>query len=150
MTEQKPDVLFHHFRSIGSKNYLLYVCKLVEKGFKQKIQPIYIQTKNQQQAEQLDKLHWTFKQDSFIPHTIVGASGLESTPVQIGWNENQFHTAAVIVNLSEEIPISYLESKKIHEIIDDDEVKKIKPENVGKIINPKGVTWVFTKSSNQS
>jgi len=126
MIEQKPDVLFHHFRSIGSKNYLLYVCKLVEKGFKQKIQPIYIQTKNQQQAIQLDKLLWTFKQDSFIPHTIVGNSGLDSTPVQIGWNENQFHTAAAIVNLSEEIPISYLESKKIHEIIDDDEVKKNK------------------------
>jgi len=111
MIEQKPDVLFHHFHSIGSKNYLLYVCKLVEKGFKQKIQPIYIQTKNQQQAVQLDKLLWTFKQDSFIPHTIVGDSGLDSTPVQIGWNENQFHTAAAIVNLSEEIPISYLESK---------------------------------------
>jgi len=126
MTEQKPDVLFHHFRSIGSKNYLQYVCKLVEKGFKQKIQPIYIQTKNQQQAEQLDKLLWTFKQDSFIPHTVVGDSDLDSTPVQIGWNENQFHTAAAIVNLSEEIPISYLESKKIHEIIDDDEVKKNK------------------------
>ena len=99
---------------------------MVEKGFKQKIQPIYIQTKNQQQAIQLDKLLWTFKQDSFIPHTIVGNSGLDSTPVQIGWNENQFHTAAAIVNLSEEIPISYLESKKIHEIIDDDEVKKNK------------------------
>ena len=150
MIEQKPDGLFHHFHSICSKNFLLYVCKLVEKGFKQKIQPIYIQTKNQQQAIQLDKLLWTFKQDSFIPHTIVGNSGLDSTPVQIGWNENQFHTAAAIVNLSEEIPISYLESKKIHEIIDDDEVKKIKPENVGKIINPKGVTWMFTKSSNQS
>ena len=126
MIEQKPDALFHHFHSIGSKNYLLYVCKLVEKGFKQKIQPIYIQTKNQQQAIQLDKLLWTFKQDSFIPHTIVGNSGLDSTPVQIGWNENQFHTAAAIVNLSEEIPISYLESKKIHEIIDDDEVKRNK------------------------
>ena len=124
MTEHKPDVLFHHFHSIGSKNYLLYVCKLVEKGFKQSIQPIYIQTKNQQQAVQLDKLLWTFKQDSFIPHTIVGDSSLDSTPVQIGWNENQFYKAAAIVNLSEEIPISYLESKKIHEIIDDDEVKK--------------------------
>jgi len=105
---------------------MLYVCKLVEKGFKQKIQPIYIHTSNQQQAEQLDKLLWTFKQDSFIPHTIVGASDLDSTPVQIGWNGNQFHPAAAIVNLSEEIPISYLESKKIHEIIDNDEIKKNK------------------------
>ena len=123
MIEQKPDVLFHHFNSIANNNYLLYVCKLVEKGFKQKIQPIYIHTNNQQQAEQLDKLLWTFKQDSFIPHAIVGASDLGS-PVQIGWNENQFHPAEAIVNLSEEIPISFLESKKIHEIIDDDEVKK--------------------------
>ncbi len=126
MIEQKPDVLFHHFNSIDNNNYLLYVCKLIEKGFKQKIQPIYIHTNNQQQAEQLDKLLWTFKQDSFIPHTIVGTSDLDSTPVQIGWNENQFHTAAAIVNLSEEIPISYLESKKIHEIINNDEVKKNK------------------------
>ena len=124
MIEKKPDVLFHQINSIDDKNYLLYVCKLVEKGFKQNIQPIYVQTNNQQQAEQLDKLLWTFKQDSFIPHTIVGTLDLDTTPVQIGWNENQFHPAAAIVNLSEEIPISYLESKKIHEIIDDDEIKK--------------------------
>ena len=126
MIEKKPDVLFHQINSIDDKNYLLYVCKLVEKGFKQKIQPIYIQTINKQQAEQLDKLLWTFKQDSFIPHTIVGTLDLDTTPVQIGWNENQFHPAAAIVNLSEEIPISYLESKKVHEIIDNDEVKKSK------------------------
>ena len=126
MIEKKTDVLFHQINSIDDKNYLLYVCKLVEKGFKQKIQPIYIQTSNKQQAEQLDKLLWTFKQDSFIPHTIVGTLDLDTTPVQIGWNENQFHPAAAIVNLSEEIPISYLESKKVHEIIDNDEVKKSK------------------------
>jgi DNA polymerase-3 subunit chi len=126
MIEKKPDVLFHQINSIDDKNYLLYVCKLVEQGFKQKIQPIYIQTSNKQQAEQLDKLLWTFKQDSFIPHTIVGTLDLDTTPVQIGWNENQFHPAAAIVNLSEEIPISYLESKKVHEIIDNDEVKKSK------------------------
>jgi len=124
MIKQKPDVLFHHFRSHGNKNLLLYVCKLVEKGFKQKIQPIYIQTKNQKQAEKLDKLLWTFKQDSFIPHTIVGAPDFDSNPIQIGWSENQFCTAVAIVNLSETIPKSYLDSKKIHEIIDDDEIRK--------------------------
>ena len=138
MIEQKPDVLFHNFNSIGNKNYLLYVCKLVEKGFKQKIQPIYIQTSNQQQAEQLDKLLWTFKQDSFIPHTIVGAPDLDSTPVQIGWNENQFHPAAAIVNLSEEMPISYLESKRIHEIVEEDEVKKNKARERWKNYKSKG------------
>ena len=138
MIEKKPDVLFHHFNSIGNKNYLLYVCKLVEKGFKQKIQPIYIQTSNQQQAEQLDKLLWTFKQDSFIPHTIVGATDLDSTPVQIGWNENQFHPAAAIVNLSEEMPISYLESKRIHEIVEEDEVKKNKARERWKNYKSKG------------
>ena len=147
MIEQKPDVLFHHFNSIGNNNYLLYVCKLVEKGFKQKIQPIYIHTNNQQQAEQLDKLLWTFKQDSFIPHAIVGASDLDS-PVQIGWKENHFHPAEAIVNLSEEIPISYLESKKIHEIIDDDEVKKNKARDRWRNYKSEGCQLDFTKSSN--
>ena len=138
MIEQKPDVLFHQINSIDDKNYLLYVCKLVEKGFKQKIQPIYIQTSNQQQAEQLDKLLWTFKQDSFIPHTIVGATDLDSTPVQIGWNDNQFHPAAAIVNLSEEMPISYLESTRIHEIVEEDEVKKNKARERWKNYKSKG------------
>ena len=78
----------------------------------------------QEQAEKLDKLLWTFKQDSFIPHTIVGAPDFDSNPVQIGWSENQFRKAVAIVNLSETIPKSYLESKNIHEIIDDDEIKK--------------------------
>ncbi len=68
--------------------------------------------------------------------------------MQIGWNENQFHPAEAIVNLSEEIPISYLESKKIHEIIDDDEVKKNKARERWRNYKSEGCQLDFTKSSN--
>jgi len=126
MIKQKPDVLFHHFQSTSNQDYLLYVCKLVEKGFKENFKPIYIQTKNHKQAEQLDKLLWTFRQESFIPHAILNDSETLTAPVQIGWHKNSLDAAEAIINLSENIPNANISTKKIHEIVDADGILKEK------------------------
>ena len=67
----KTNVLFHHFESIERKDFLVYVCKLIEKGYKQNINPIFIKTNTQKQAEELDKILWTFRQESYVPHALV-------------------------------------------------------------------------------
>ena len=113
----KTNVLFHHFESIERKDFLIYVCKLIEKGYKQNINPIFIKTDTQTQAEELDKLLWTFRQESYIPHTLVDQDSNNTQPVQIGWIDNEIEDAEAIINLSNGMPDISKHLKKIHEII---------------------------------
>ena len=122
----KTNVLFHHFESIERKDFLIYVCKLIEKGYKQNINPIYIKTDTQKQAEELDKILWTFRQESYIPHTLVDQDSNNTQPVQIGWIDNEIDDAEAIINLSDGMPDISNDLKKIHEIIDNIDEKKEK------------------------
>ena len=122
----ETNVLFHHFESIERKDFLIYVCKLIEKGYKQNINPIYIKTDTQKQAEELDKILWTFRQESYIPHTLVDQDSNNTQPVQIGWIDNEIEDAEAIINLSDGMPDISNDLKKIHEIIDNIDEKKEK------------------------
>ena len=122
----ETNVLFHHFESIERKDFLIYVCKLIEKGYKQNINPIYIKTDTQKQAEELDKILWTFRQESYIPHTLVDQDSNNTQPVQIGWIDNEIDDAEAIINLSDGMPDISNDLKKIHEIIDNIDEKKEK------------------------
>ena len=122
----KTNVLFHHFESIERKDFLIYVCKLIEKGYKQNINPIFIKTDTQKQAEELDKVLWTFRQESYIPHTLVDQDSNNTQPVQIGWIDNEIDDAEAIINLSDGMPDISNHLKKIHEIIENIDEKKEK------------------------
>ncbi|MBC8225954.1 MAG: DNA polymerase III subunit chi [Gammaproteobacteria bacterium] len=122
----ETNVLFHHFESIERKDFLIYVCKLIEKGYKQNINPIYIKTDTQKQAEELDKILWTFRQESYIPHTLVDQDSNNTQPVQIGWIDNEIEDAEAIINLSDGMPDISNHLKKIHEIIENIDEKKEK------------------------
>ena len=122
----KTNVLFHHFESIERKDFLIYVCKLIERGYKQNINPIFIKTDTQKQAEELDKVLWTFRQESYIPHTLVDQDSNNTQPVQIGWIDNEIEDAEAIINLSDGMPDISNDLKKIHEIIDNIDEKKEK------------------------
>jgi DNA polymerase-3 subunit chi len=123
--QHKTNVLFHHFESIERKDFLVYVCKLIEIGYKKNINPIFIRTNTQKQAEELDKLLWTFRQESYVPHTIVDKDK-NTQPVQIGWVDNEIENAEVIINLSDGMPDTSNHLKKIHEIIENIDEKKEK------------------------
>ena len=121
----KTNVLFHHFESIERKDFLVYVCKLIEKGYKQNINPIFIKTNTQKQAEELDKILWTFRQESYVPHALVDKDN-NTQPVQIGWVDNEIEDAKAIINLSDGMPDTSNHLKKIHEIIENIDEKKEK------------------------
>ena len=63
-------VFFHYFEKTSGRDLLVYICRLVEKGYKQGSKPIYIHFDSENEAKEFDSLLWTFRQESFIPHTI--------------------------------------------------------------------------------
>ena len=80
---------------------LVYACRLVEKGYKQGTSSIYIHCNNEEEANEIDALLWTFRQESFVPHSLISKEN--GSPIEIGWQENQASNIIAIVNLSNQI-----------------------------------------------
>jgi len=131
-------VLFHHFEKTSGRDLLVYICRLVEKGYKQGSKPIYIHFDSENEAKEFDSLLWTFRQESFVPHTILGNPEQEKTPVIIGWDSNQIETAEALINVSQEIPRASKSTSKIHEIVGNDENKKNKAREKWKAYKANG------------
>jgi len=131
-------VLFHHFEKTSGRDLLVYICRLVEKGYKQGSKPIYIHFDSENEAKEFDRLLWTFRQESFVPHTILGNPEQEKTPVIIGWDTNQIETAEALINVSQEIPRASKSTLKIHEIVSNDENKKNKAREKWKAYKANG------------
>lgn len=131
-------VLFHHFEKTSGRDLLVYICRLVEKGYKQGSKPIYIHFDSENEAKEFDNLLWTFRQESFVPHTILGNPEQEKTPVIIGWDTNQIETAEALINVSQEIPRASKSTSKIHEIVGNDENKKNKAREKWKAYKANG------------
>tara|TARA_Y100001001_G_scaffold108977_1_gene106722 strand:+ start:396 stop:824 length:429 start_codon:yes stop_codon:yes gene_type:complete len=131
-------VFFHYFEKTSGRDLLVYICRLVEKGYKQGSKPIYIHFDSENEAKEFDSLLWTFRQESFIPHTLLGHPEQEKTPVIIGWDTNQIETAEALINVSQDIPRASKSTSKIHEIVGNDENKKNKAREKWKAYKANG------------
>lgn len=131
-------VFFHYFEKTSGRDLLVYICRLVEKGYKQGSKPIYIHFDSENEAKEFDSLLWTFRQESFIPHTLLGHPEQEKTPVIIGWDTNQIETAEALINVSQGIPRASTSTSKIHEIVGSDENKKNKAREKWKAYKANG------------
>lgn len=100
-----------------------FACRLAEKVYLLG-QKLYIHTADARQAQEVDKLLWTFKQNSFIPHGIDGECPDSEAAVLIGHDaatENHNHAQAreVLINLAQEIPLFFSSFRRVAEIVDD-------------------------------
>ena len=99
----------------------LFLCKLIEKVYLRK-HKLYIHCQDQQEANQIDELLWTYKDTSFIPHNLLGEGPSEAPPVQLGFDKTPTHND-VLINLATEIPEFHTRFKRILEIaINSDDV----------------------------
>ena len=94
-----------------------FACRLVEKAYKLGHR-IFVQVADQDQQSTLDKLLWTFRQGSFVPHDLDTSTESESTPVVIGYEGQAIGQREVLVNLSNDIPQNYRSYDRMTEIVD--------------------------------
>ena len=99
---------------------------------------MYIHASNKEEVKIIDSQLWTFRQESFIPHTLLGHPEQEKTPVIIGWDTNQIETAEALINVSQDIPRASKSTSKIHEIVGNDENKKNKAREKWKAYKANG------------
>ncbi|WP_428353854.1 DNA polymerase III subunit chi [Methyloprofundus sp.] len=121
---QQPKVNFYILSSQTEKGRQLFACKLAEKAFRLGFKT-YILTSSMQQAQQMDKLLWTFRANSFVPHEIFQDS-LPNTAnsVIIGTQQAPAPWQHTLINLSTGGPEDILQSEQIFELLDNDETQK--------------------------
>ena len=114
---------FYLLASVEPDALGLVACRLLEKAYC-KGHRIYVHCENQHDAEWIDELLWTFRDDSFIPHNLQGEGPEPPPPVQLGYDKEPRGFNDILLNLSHHIPPFYSKFKRIMELVTNLEAAK--------------------------
>ena len=102
-----------------------FACSIAGKA-QQQGHDIYIYTTSRDEAIKLDDLLWTFKDISFLPHTLVDDPDVGSTPISIGWPGAKIHPTQVLINLTDTVPDFIGDYPRIVEFVSGETTQKQK------------------------
>ena len=108
---------FYILENSNKQQAMLFACKLAEKAHAGN-EKMYIHTTSADEAEKLDKLLWTYRDDSFLPHELVSADSI--APILIGHTIPANNMTGTLLNFHREIPAFYTQFNHIIEIVHND------------------------------
>lgn len=86
----------------GGDRFIL-TCRLVERIRAQDLR-ILIHCPDREGARHLDRLLWTYREDSFLAHGLIDSSDTALTPVLISGDGRPESEDQVLINLATEVP----------------------------------------------
>lgn len=98
----------------SAKERALFACRLAEKAYQQGHQ-LFMRVQDAAEAASLDKLLWTFRQGSFLPHARLEQA--DGEPILIGQEADQHTPRDVLVNLAGSLPAHWNEHGRIAEVV---------------------------------
>ncbi len=99
-------------------------CRLAEKAWRQG-RRIYLHTASAAESQHLDRLLWTFREQSFIPHGLAAEADPAMNPILIGHAGEAGEEHDVLINLDHQVPPFFSRFGRLAEIIDrDPEVRR--------------------------
>lgn len=107
---------FYVIGDAGPDAVALTACRLVEKAYGRGHR-VYLHCENEERARALDKLLWTFRENSFVPHQIYGSQGAEIAPVLVGCADDPQVEQEVLVNLTATVPPFFNRFERLAEIV---------------------------------
>ncbi|MGB5832381.1 MAG: DNA polymerase III subunit chi [Thiohalocapsa sp.] len=97
-----------------------FTCRLVEHIRASRDFRILIHCPDQPQARALDRLLWTHRDDSFLPHGLVGETDPELTPILISTDGKPAQEDQVLINLATDVPEFFSRFERLCEPLDQD------------------------------
>ena len=67
---------------------------------------------------------WTFQEDSFIPHNLIGEGPSQPPPIQLGWESPPKHQRDILLLVATALPECYTRFNRVLVIISDDETER--------------------------
>lgn len=96
----------------------LFCCALIEK-LNAHGHCVYVHCQNQEEALHFNDLLWTYKDISFIPHSLSGEHSADDAPVQIGFDEPPagFKDVLIFLSVASDIPDFCMGFERVVEIV---------------------------------
>jgi DNA polymerase-3 subunit chi len=98
-------------------NRFTLACRLSEKIYHQG-RRVFIHTDSEEESRHMNRLLWTFRQGSFIPHGMLNACNPLTTPVIISHDKESGDEKDVLINLACDVPSFFSKFDRVAEIID--------------------------------
>lgn len=117
----------------------LLACRLAEKAYTLG-HSVYIHTVSAEQGERLDDLLWTFRQGSFVPHSLYPPAADDRSPVHIGWVDAPELQADVLVNMTHDVPDFVARFARVVELVDQDPHTLMKSRERFRLYRERGYT----------
>jgi DNA polymerase-3 subunit chi len=102
----------------GGDRFLL-ACRLVERIHAEGHR-ILIHVPDLETARHLDRLLWTFRQQSFLPHALAREADRELTPILIDHDGDPGDEHQVLINLGPTVPTFFGSFERLCELVDKD------------------------------
>ncbi|QIK38212.1 DNA polymerase III subunit chi [Caldichromatium japonicum] len=119
-----PQVEFYSLEPGSRGDRFLMACQIVERLYEAG-KRILILCPDRDEARHLDRLLWTFKQESFIPHGLVGAVDASLTPIMISLDGLPSEGYPSLLNLGRDLPSGWERFEQIIDLVDlDPEVRE--------------------------
>lgn len=115
---------FYVLPGSGETTRQQFACRLAEKAYRLD-NSVHIHVSDHDCLQKLDELLWTFRDGSFVPHEILGATPESSAaPVTIGIDEAPPNNRDLLINLGDSIPSSAASFPRVAEVVTSDEDSK--------------------------
>ncbi|TAL59681.1 MAG: DNA polymerase III subunit chi [Legionella sp.] len=98
-------------------------CRLLEKAYL-KGHKVYVHCANQEDAQGLDELLWTFRDDSFIPHHLQGEGPEPPPPIQIGYEKEPRGFSDILLNMTSLVLPFYGRFRRVMELVPNNDPEK--------------------------
>jgi DNA polymerase III subunit chi len=110
---------FYSLAEDSSGDRLLLTCRLAQRAYGEGLK-VSIATADARTAREVDRLLWTFRDDSFLPHGLVGETDPELTPILIGVAGEMVADVGgqVLINLDLDVPAALDRYERLLEPID--------------------------------
>ncbi|MBD2858170.1 DNA polymerase III subunit chi [Spongiibacter sp. KMU-158] len=107
---------FYILSSAEQHTAWLYCCRLVQKAWQHGHQ-VFICCEDDASCQAVNDLLWTFRPDSFLPHSLASEAGKTTDTICIGTANQLGEHCDVLVNLCRETPPQFSRFKRLSEIV---------------------------------
>lgn len=111
---------FYITQNTASDSRPRLACRIIEKAWSQRL-AVHVHTQNPQQSTLMDRLLWTFRDDSFLPHGLANSPEAELATITIAHDHAPEQNCDVLVNLSDTVPDFFSRFERVAEMIDGSE-----------------------------
>ncbi len=114
---------FYILQPQAAGNRYTLACRLAEKAWQQQHR-VLISVNNDEELRHMDRLLWTWREQSFLPHGILGSSDAKLNPILITIDPDPGDEHDVLINLQLETPGYFSRFQRVAECVDQDEKQK--------------------------